>query len=94
MNGSYLFCDIKVIDELCYILINQNNIFMHKYNAIVKVNYEGMKGKTYPVHEIVSTRVTIKKNNKLIDFNINEVKLKLTKEAQFTRNLILNKIIK
>jgi len=30
----------------------------------------------------------------LIDFNINEVKLKLTKEAQFTRNLILNKIIK
>ena len=69
---------------------------MQKYNAIVKVNYEGMKGKTYPVHEIVSTRVTIKKDNKLIDFNINEVKLKLTKEAlrHITRNLILNKIIK
>lgn len=67
---------------------------MDKYNAIVKVNYEGMKGKIYPVYEIVSTRVTIKKDNKLIDFNINEVKLKLTKKAQFTRNLILNKIIK
>jgi hypothetical protein len=67
---------------------------MQKYNAIIKVNYEGMKGKSYPVYEIVSTRVTIKKDNKLIDFNINEVKLKLTKEAQFTKNLILNKIIK
>lgn len=67
---------------------------MQKYNAIIKVNYDGMKGKTYPVHEIVNTRVTIKKDSKLIDFNINEVKLKLTKEAQFTRNLILNKIIK
>jgi hypothetical protein len=64
------------------------------YNAIIKVNYDGMKGKKYPIHEIVSTRVTIKKENRLIDFNINEVEIKLTKEAQFMRELILNKIVK
>ena len=64
------------------------------YNAIIKINYDGMKGEKYPIHEIVSTRVTIKKENRLIDFNINEVEIKLTKEAKFMRGLILNKIIK
>lgn len=65
-----------------------------KYTAKILVKCQGMKGKEYPIHEIVSTRVTIKKDNKLIDFNIKEVKIKLTKEALFTRSLILNKIIK
>ena len=45
------------------------------FNAIVKVKYDGMKDKKFPVFEIVSTRVTIKKENRLIDFNINEVTL-------------------
>jgi hypothetical protein len=45
------------------------------FNAIVNVNVYDMKGNKYPVYEIVSTRVTIKKENRLIDFNINEVDL-------------------
>jgi hypothetical protein len=44
------------------------------FNAIVNVNYNGMKGKVYPVYEIVGTRVTIKLDRQ-IDFNINEVDL-------------------
>lgn len=49
---------------------------MQKYTATIKVNFDGMKNKKYPVHEIVTTRVTIKKENRLIDFNINEVVIK------------------
>ncbi len=45
------------------------------YEAIINVNYNGMKGNKYPVYEIVGTRVTIKLNNREIDFNINEVEL-------------------
>ena len=45
------------------------------FNAIVKVKYDGMKDKKFPVYEIVGTRVTIKKENRQIDFNINEVTL-------------------
>jgi hypothetical protein len=44
------------------------------FNAIVKVDYDGMKGNKYPVHEIVGTRVTIQLDRQ-IDFNINEVEL-------------------
>ena len=49
---------------------------MQKYTATIKVNFDGMKGKKYPIYEIVTTRVTIKKENRLIDFNINEVVIK------------------
>ena len=45
------------------------------FNAIVKVNYDGMQNKKFPVFEIVGTRITIKKDNRQIDFNINEVTL-------------------
>ena len=45
------------------------------YEATINVNYNGMKGNKYPVFEIVGTRVTIKLNNREIDFNINEVEL-------------------
>jgi hypothetical protein len=45
------------------------------YEAIINVNYNGMKGNKYPVYEIIGTRVTIKLNNREIDFNINEVEL-------------------
>jgi hypothetical protein len=44
------------------------------FNAIINVNYDGMKGKSYPVYEIVGSRVTIKLDRQ-IDFNINEVDL-------------------
>ena len=44
------------------------------FNAIINVNYNGMKGNKYPVYEIVGTRVTIKLDRE-IDFNINEVDL-------------------
>ena len=44
------------------------------FNAIIKVNYNGMKGNKYPVYEIVGTRVTIQLDRQ-IDFNINEVEL-------------------
>lgn len=44
------------------------------FNAVIKVNYNGMKGNKYPVYEIVGTRVTIKLDRE-IDFNINEVDL-------------------
>ena len=45
------------------------------YEATINVNYNGMKGNKYPVFEFVGTRVTIKLNNREIDFNINEVEL-------------------
>ena len=44
------------------------------FKAEVNVPYDGMKNKTYAVYEIVGTRVTIK-TDRLIDFNINEVRL-------------------
>ncbi len=44
------------------------------FKARVKVSYDNMKDKSYKVHEIVGTRVTIN-NNRLVDFNINEVEL-------------------
>jgi hypothetical protein len=44
------------------------------FNAIIKVDYDGMKGNKYPVYEIVGTRVTIQLDRQ-IDFNINEVEL-------------------
>jgi hypothetical protein len=47
----------------------------YDFNAIVKVNYDGMQNKKFPVFEIVGTRITIKKDNRQIDFNINEVTL-------------------
>ena len=45
------------------------------FKALINVNYDGMKGFKYDVFEIVGTRVTIKKDNRQIDFHINEVKL-------------------
>ena len=45
------------------------------FNAIVNVKVYDMKDKKFPVYEIVGTRVTIKKENRQIDFNINEVSL-------------------
>lgn len=61
--------------------------------ATIKVNYNGMKGKTYEVYERVGTRVTIKLD-RLIDFNINEVDLRpisyCKKESNQIRAFYLN----
>jgi hypothetical protein len=63
-----------------------------KYNAIIKIDFDGMKGKKYPVHEIVTSRVTINKKGRLIDFSIKEVEIKPIKLSPRIKHLILNKI--
>jgi hypothetical protein len=44
------------------------------FKARVKVSYCDMKNKSYPVHEIVGVRITLK-SDRLIDFHISEVDL-------------------